>query len=120
MQKDEPYRFITVNEFAEAFQCFQVGRKIGDELAVPFDKTKNHPSALATEKYGANKKELLKANFSREYLLMKRNAFVYIFKLSQVSFISFVQIHFFVLVCFSIFFPVCTTFLVLTLRFPEV
>jgi ABC-type multidrug transport system ATPase subunit len=85
MQKDEPYRFITVNEFAEAFQCFQVGRKIGDELAVPFDKTKNHPSALATEKYGASKKELLKANFSREYLLMKRNAFVYIFKLSQLA-----------------------------------
>ncbi|KAK2371477.1 pleiotropic drug resistance protein [Trifolium repens] len=85
MQKDEPYRFITANEFAEAFQCFQVGRKIGDELAVQFDKTKNHPSALATEKYGANKKELLKANFSREYLLMKRNAFVYIFKLSQLA-----------------------------------
>jgi hypothetical protein len=104
MQKDEPYRFITVNEFAEAFQCFQVGRKIGDELAVPFDKTKNHPSALATEKYGANKKELLKANFSREYLLMKRNAFVYIFKLSQVSFISCIQIHFVCSILFLNFF----------------
>lgn len=86
VQKDEPYRFVTANEFAEAFQCFHVGRGIGDELAVPFDKRKNHPSALATDKYGANKKELLKANFSREYLLMKRNAFVYIFKLSQVGF----------------------------------
>ncbi|GAU11042.1 hypothetical protein TSUD_113350 [Trifolium subterraneum] len=85
MQKDEPYRFITVNEFSEAFQCFHVGRKIGYELEVPFDKTKNHPSALATEKYGASKKELLKANFSREYLLMKRNAFVYIFKLCQLA-----------------------------------
>jgi hypothetical protein len=105
MQKDEPYRFITVNEFSEAFQCFHVGRKIGYELEVPFDKTKNHPSALATEKYGASKKELLKANFSREYLLMKRNAFVYIFKLCQVSFISCLQIHLFVLFCFSIFFP---------------
>ncbi|KAJ1376803.1 P-loop containing nucleoside triphosphate hydrolase [Sesbania bispinosa] len=83
--KDEPYHFITVNEFAEAFQCFHVGRKIGDELAVPFDKTKNHPAALTTEKYRENKKELLKATFSREYLIMKRNAFVYIFKLSQLA-----------------------------------
>lgn len=56
--------------------------------AVPFDKRKNHPAALTTMKYGVNKKELLKANFSREYLLMKRNALVYIFKLSQVSFSS--------------------------------
>ncbi|KAK7271149.1 hypothetical protein RJT34_26804 [Clitoria ternatea] len=85
IHKDEPYSFVTVNEFAEAFQCFHVGRKIGDELAIPFDKTKNHPAALATKKYGVNKKELLKANFSREYLLMKRNAFVYIFKLSQLA-----------------------------------
>ncbi|KAG4972604.1 hypothetical protein JHK85_039025 [Glycine max] len=53
--------------------------------AVPFDKRKNHPAALTTMKYGVNKKELLKANFSREYLLMKRNALVYIFKLSQLA-----------------------------------
>lgn len=88
IHKDEPYSFVTVNEFAEAFQCFHVGSKLGDELAVPFDKTKNHPAALTTKKYSVNKKELLKANFAREYLLMKRNAFVYIFKLSQVSSVS--------------------------------
>ncbi|KAI4355694.1 hypothetical protein L6164_004442 [Bauhinia variegata] len=84
VRRDEPYSFVTVREFAEAFQSFQVGRIIREELAVPFDKNKNHRAALTTEKYGVNKKELLKANFSREYLLMKRNSFVYIFKLSQV------------------------------------
>ncbi|KAK4590492.1 hypothetical protein RGQ29_020869 [Quercus rubra] len=82
--KDEPYNFVTVQEFAEAFQSFHVGRSIGDELSVPYDKSKSHPAALATNKYGVNKKELLKANFSREYLLMKRNSFVYIFKLTQL------------------------------------
>jgi len=90
IHKDEPYSFITVKEFAEAFQCFHVGRELRDELAIPFDKTKSHPAALTTKKYGVNMKELLKANFSREYLLMKRNAFVHIFKLSQVSFILYV------------------------------
>ncbi|KAJ1429097.1 P-loop containing nucleoside triphosphate hydrolase [Sesbania bispinosa] len=85
VRRDEPYRFVTVTQFVEAFQSFHVGRKTGDELAIPFDKSKNHPAALTTNKYGVNKKELLRANFSREYLLMKRNSFVYIFKISQLT-----------------------------------
>lgn len=77
-----------MEEFSEAFQSFHVGKKLGDELATPFDKSKSHPAALTTKKYGASKKELLKACISRELLLMKRNSFVYIFKLTQVSFSS--------------------------------
>ncbi|KAF5453196.1 hypothetical protein F2P56_028115, partial [Juglans regia] len=83
-RKDEPYSFVTTQEFAEAFQSFHVGRRIGDELSTPYDKTKSHPAALTTKKYGVSKKELLKASFSREYLLMKRNSFVYVFKLTQL------------------------------------
>lgn len=95
VRRDEPYSFVTVSEFAEAFQSFHVGRALGEELAVPFDKTKNHPAALTTEKYGISKTELLRANFAREYLLMKRNSFVYVFKLAQVciSFFSSFFIH---------------------------
>ncbi|KAJ0075535.1 hypothetical protein Patl1_34365 [Pistacia atlantica] len=84
-RRDEPYRFITVKEFSDAFQSFHVGRKIGNELGVPFDKTKSHPAALTTETYGVSKKELWKANVSREILLMKRNSFVYKFKLTQLT-----------------------------------
>ena len=83
-QKDEPYNFVTVKEFAEAFQSFHVGRKLGDELATQFDKAKSHPAALTTRKYGVKKVELLKACLSREFLLMNRNLFVYIFKFIQV------------------------------------
>ncbi|KAK1281914.1 putative pleiotropic drug resistance protein 7 [Acorus calamus] len=82
--KDVPYRYISVNEFTESFQSFHVGRRIGEELSVPFDRRKNHPAALTTDKYGISKTELLKANISREYLLMKRNSFVYIFKVVQI------------------------------------
>ncbi|KAG2371055.1 Pleiotropic drug resistance protein [Vigna angularis] len=85
IHEDEPYSFVTVNEFAKAFQCFHAGIELREELAIQFDKTKNHPAALTTKKYGVDMKELLKANFSREYLLMKRNAFVHIFKLSQLA-----------------------------------
>ncbi|CAN1169187.1 Pleiotropic drug resistance protein 1 [Linum perenne] len=89
VRRDEPYSFITSKEFAEVFQSFHIGRKQGDELATPFDKSKGHPSALTTEKFGVNKKELLKICISREYLLMKRNSFVYIFKMSQLVILAF-------------------------------
>ena len=82
--RDQPYSFVSAKEFSEAFQSFHIGRKLGDELATPFDKSKSHPAALTTEKYGVSKKELLKACISREFLLMKRNSFVYIFKCTQV------------------------------------
>ncbi|KAK1305958.1 putative pleiotropic drug resistance protein 7 [Acorus calamus] len=82
--RDVPYRYISVNEFTESFQSFHVGRRIGEELSVPFDRSKNHPAALTTDNYGISKTELLKANISREYLLMKRNSFVYIFKVVQI------------------------------------
>ena len=84
-RREEPYSFVTVREFAESFQTFHVGKQLGDELAVPFDKAESHPTALTTKTYGLSTKEILKACFSREYLLMKRNSFVYIFKLIQVS-----------------------------------
>ena len=84
-RKDEPYIYVTSKEFSEAFQSFHIGQKLGDELAALFDKTKGHPAALTTRKYGTSKKELLKACASREFLLMKRNSFVYVFKMIQVS-----------------------------------
>ncbi|KAK7245301.1 hypothetical protein RIF29_40140 [Crotalaria pallida] len=84
-QRDQPYRYITSEEISEAFKSFHVGRSIGDELSTEFDKSKSHPAALTTKMYGVGKLELLKACLSREYLLMKRNSFVYIFKLCQLA-----------------------------------
>lgn len=86
--RDEPYHFISAREFAEAFQSFHVGVKLGDELAIPFDKAKGHPAALTTNKYGVSKKELLKACIAREFLLMRRNSFVYTFKMTQMIFVG--------------------------------
>ncbi|AES81581.2 putative monosaccharide-transporting ATPase [Medicago truncatula] len=83
--KDQQYRFVTAEEFSEAFQSFHVCRRLGDELGTEFDKSKSHPAALTTKKYGVGKFELLKACSSREYLLMKRNSFVYIFQLCQLA-----------------------------------
>uniref|UniRef100_A0A2N9EB47 ABC transporter domain-containing protein n=1 Tax=Fagus sylvatica TaxID=28930 RepID=A0A2N9EB47_FAGSY len=93
--KDDPYNFVTVKEFAEAFQSFHVGRKLGDELATPFDKAKSHPAALTTRKYGIKKEELLKTCLSREFLLMKRNSFVYIFKFIQLTIMAMIAMTLF-------------------------
>ncbi|KAL6344974.1 hypothetical protein AAG906_007705 [Vitis piasezkii] len=93
--RGEPYSFVTVTEFSEAFQSFHVGRRLGDELAIPFDKAKAHTAALTTKKYGASKKELLKACISRELLLMKRNSFVYIFKMCQLILLAFIMMTLF-------------------------
>ncbi|XP_077209810.1 pleiotropic drug resistance protein 1-like [Tasmannia lanceolata] len=88
--KNEPYSFISVGEFADAFQSFHIGHKLANELGTPFDKRKSHPAALTTSEYGISKTELLKACFSREWLLMKRNSFVYIFKMVQLLIIAFI------------------------------
>ncbi|PKA64540.1 Pleiotropic drug resistance protein TUR2 [Apostasia shenzhenica] len=86
--RDEPYRFVSVTEFSNAFISFHVGRKLERELSTPFDKRKNHPAALTTSRYGVSNMDLLKACFSREFLLMKRNSFVYIFKIFQLILIA--------------------------------
>ncbi|GAB2209755.1 hypothetical protein Droror1_Dr00026978 [Drosera rotundifolia] len=50
--RDIPYRFITANEFAEALQSFHVYQTLRDEHDTLFDRSKNHPAALTTDKYG--------------------------------------------------------------------
>ncbi|OAY36808.1 pleiotropic drug resistance protein 1 isoform X2 [Manihot esculenta] len=94
-RKDEPYRFITAKEFSEAYESFQVGRRLVEELATPFEKANSHPAALTTKKYGVNKKELFKACFSRELLLMKRNSFFYVFKFSQLTILALITMALF-------------------------
>eukprot|EP00262_Sarcandra_glabra_P012496 TRINITY_DN323_c0_g1_i1.p1 TRINITY_DN323_c0_g1~~TRINITY_DN323_c0_g1_i1.p1 ORF type:complete len:1461 (-),score=277.38 TRINITY_DN323_c0_g1_i1:266-4648(-) len=86
--KNQSYRYISVPEFAESFNSFYIGQRLAEELRTPYDKSKTHPAALATEKYGIPNWELFKACFSREWLLMKRNSFVYIFKTTQITIMS--------------------------------
>ncbi|VAH61619.1 unnamed protein product [Triticum turgidum subsp. durum] len=94
-QGDEPYRFVPVKDFVRAFQSFHTGRAIRKELAVPFDKSKSHPAALTTTRYGVSGTELLKANIDREILLMKRNSFVYMFRTFQLILMSFIAMTLF-------------------------
>ncbi|KAF8009457.1 hypothetical protein BT93_J0447 [Corymbia citriodora subsp. variegata] len=84
-RKDQPYRYISEAEFVRAFNSFHVGQHLLEELRVPYDKTSAHPAALVKDKYGISNRELFKACFAREWLLMKRSSFVYIFKTFQIT-----------------------------------
>ncbi|CAI0420522.1 unnamed protein product, partial [Linum tenue] len=84
-RKDQVYHYITVREFAEAFKSFTVGEEMRHELSKPFDKKKGHAAALAFRRYGIPEMQLLKACLSREFLLMKKNSFVFIFKIVQLT-----------------------------------
>ncbi|XP_078168191.1 ABC transporter G family member 36-like isoform X7 [Carex rostrata] len=94
-RSDESYRYVPVKKFAEAFKSFHIGRAMVDELAVPFDKSKSHPAALTTSKYGVSTKELLKAQIDREILLIKRNSFLYIYMNTQLIIIAFITMTLF-------------------------
>ncbi|XP_022144931.1 ABC transporter G family member 38 [Momordica charantia] len=87
---DIQHRYISADEFAEAFKSFRIGRAIQHELAIPFQKSNSHPAALTRTKYGATKKELMKACLSREVTLMKRSASLHIFKMIQLEFSALV------------------------------
>lgn len=79
-----------MKEFARRFKSFHVGLRIESELSVPYDKSRNHKAALVFNKYTVPIKELLKANFDKEWLLIKRNSFVYIFKTVQIIIIAII------------------------------
>ncbi|KAE8679805.1 Pleiotropic drug resistance protein 12 [Hibiscus syriacus] len=82
--RSKPYTYITATEFASRFKSFHVGMHLHNELSVPFDKSRGHKAALAFQKFSVSKMELLKACWDKEWLLIKRNSFLYVFKTVQI------------------------------------
>ncbi|KAL0397034.1 UNVERIFIED_CONTAM: ABC transporter G family member 35 [Sesamum calycinum] len=86
--RSKPYRYIHVSEFAKRFKRFHVGLRLENELSVPYDKSRSHKAALVFKKYSIPKRQLLKANFEKEWLLIRRNSFVYVFKTDGAIYIG--------------------------------
>ncbi|KAI3727264.1 hypothetical protein L1987_67076 [Smallanthus sonchifolius] len=87
--RSKPYKYIPVCEFVERFNQFHVGERLNNELSIPYDKNQSHKAALIFKKYTVPKKELLKASWNKELLMMKRNSFIYIFKTIQFIILAF-------------------------------
>ena len=79
------YRYITVEQFSQAFHEFHESQVTAKFLEVPFEKNQSSLAALATSKYGASNRQLVKAVFTREILLMRRNLSVYLINIANVS-----------------------------------
>ncbi|KAG6761775.1 hypothetical protein POTOM_035008 [Populus tomentosa] len=91
-RKNQPYEYVSVPKFVRAFNSFHIGLQLSERLKVPFNKFRVHPDALVSEKYGISNWELFKACFSREWLLMKRNSIVSIFKIMQITIIAIIAL----------------------------
>ncbi|GER36151.1 ABC transporter family pleiotropic drugresistance protein [Striga asiatica] len=88
--KSKPYDYISVAEFANRFKIFHVGQSLKNELSIPYDKSASHLAALVFEKNSVPKWDLFKANLDKEWLLIRRNSFVYIFKSVQIFVVALV------------------------------
>ncbi|CAI9105088.1 OLC1v1003939C2 [Oldenlandia corymbosa var. corymbosa] len=88
--RTRPYRYVSVSEFAMRYKNFHVGQQIENELSVPYDKARSHKAALVFKKYTVPMRELAKANFDKEWLLIERNAFIYVFKTIQIILVALI------------------------------
>ncbi|KAA8541751.1 hypothetical protein F0562_022903 [Nyssa sinensis] len=86
--RSKPYRYISVTEFASQFKTFHVGLQLENDLLIPYDKARSHKAALVFSKYSIPKMELLKVSFDKEWLLIKRNSFIYIFRAIQIFIVA--------------------------------
>ncbi|KAG0620558.1 hypothetical protein M758_4G225500 [Ceratodon purpureus] len=84
------YRYVSVKQFAERYKMFHVGVNLTEDLATPYEKERSHKAALTFDRYGVSNMELFKANFSKEFLLMKRQSFYHIFKACQIGVIALI------------------------------
>ncbi|RVX01546.1 Pleiotropic drug resistance protein 3 [Vitis vinifera] len=94
--KDQPYSYVSVNKFERIFKEFPVGQKLAEELSMPSDKSESQNNALSFNAYSLGKWELFKACMAREWLLMKRNSFIHVFKSAQLVVIALITMTTFI------------------------
>ncbi|XP_073149762.1 pleiotropic drug resistance protein 3-like [Henckelia pumila] len=87
-ETDRPYSYVSVDAFSRKYNESSHMKKYSKDLSVPFDKSKSHENAISFSKYSLSKWTLFRACLSREYLLMKRNSFIYVFKAVQLIVIA--------------------------------
>ncbi|XP_031265611.1 ABC transporter G family member 33-like [Pistacia vera] len=90
--KHVPHSYVSLEKFKNIFNEFHVGQKLNDELSRPLDKHKCYKNILSLNNYWLRKWELFKACLAREWLLMKRNSFIYLFKTGQLVFIALITV----------------------------
>ncbi|XP_058191654.1 pleiotropic drug resistance protein 3-like isoform X2 [Rhododendron vialii] len=89
-QAEQSWSYISVDLFCKKFKESTFGKKVDEDLSKPFTKSQSHKKAISFSKYSLSKWELFRACMSREYLLMRRNSFIYVFKTIQLVITAFI------------------------------
>ncbi|XP_052192050.1 pleiotropic drug resistance protein 3-like [Diospyros lotus] len=92
---EQIHRFVSVDMFSRKFKESASGKKLDEELLEQFMTSKSHKDALCFHKYSLSKWVLFRACMSREFLLMRRNSFVYVFKSAQLTMMAFIAMTLF-------------------------
>ncbi|PHT41424.1 hypothetical protein CQW23_20278 [Capsicum baccatum] len=87
----ETYKFVSIDTLSRKFEESPYRKKLNEELSVAYDKSRCHSNSITFRDYSLPKWELFRACMSREFLLLKRNSFIYIFKTVQIVFIAFLS-----------------------------
>ncbi|KAJ9557166.1 hypothetical protein OSB04_011780 [Centaurea solstitialis] len=83
---EQAYSYVSVHTLSTRFKESNLGTEVNDHISKPFTRLPSHENAISFQVYSLSKWALFRACMSREFLLMKRNSFVYIFKFVQVQF----------------------------------
>ncbi|CAL8462536.1 g2069 [Coccomyxa elongata] len=87
--RTRPYEFVPVQAFSRAFEGSEAGRGNAAALAEPYHAPGKMPlDALVRTKYALSGWQAFKACLRREWTLMVRHKFIYIFRTCQVSVVS--------------------------------
>ncbi|KAJ0079524.1 hypothetical protein Patl1_23908 [Pistacia atlantica] len=93
---EDHYNYVSVDMLCRKFEESSLGKKLQEDLSMAFDKSKSHKDALSFYMYSISKWQLFKACMSREFLLMKRNSFIYVFKIVQILIIATITMTVFI------------------------
>jgi ABC-type multidrug transport system ATPase subunit/ABC-type multidrug transport system permease subunit len=88
---EKTYCYVSIESFIEKFKKSDLGLELQDRLSKTYDKSQTQKDGLCFRKYSLSNWDMLKACSRREFLLMKRNSFVYVFKSGLVSCIYFAK-----------------------------
>ncbi|KAM7272910.1 hypothetical protein ACFE04_027574 [Oxalis oulophora] len=94
-RNEEPYNYVSVETFYRKFKESPIGKKLKEDISKPCDESQFHKDALSFSVYSLSKWEMFRACMSREYLLMKRNSFLYVFKTVQTIIVAVIAMTIF-------------------------
>ncbi|KAH7832973.1 hypothetical protein Vadar_001925 [Vaccinium darrowii] len=83
-QEEESWSYISVDSFCKKFKDSTFGKMVDDELSDAYTESQSYKNGISFSKYALSKWALFRACMSREYLLMRRNSFIYVFKSVQL------------------------------------